>query len=40
VPLALAREEALLGCLSAGERRAFLSALGRLESHLQLRGSG
>ncbi len=40
VPLALAREEALLGCLNAGERRAFLAALGRLETHLQLRGSG
>jgi DNA-binding MarR family transcriptional regulator len=36
VPLALAREEALLNCLSAAERRAFLAALERLESHLQL----
>lgn len=39
VPLALAREEALLGCLSPSERRAFLAALARLESHLQLRRS-
>jgi DNA-binding MarR family transcriptional regulator len=40
VPLALAREEELLGCLSVPERRAFLAALARLESHLKLRGSG
>ena len=33
VPLALAREEELLGCLSVPERRAFLVALARLESH-------
>lgn len=36
VPLALAREEALLNCLSVAERRAFLAALERLESHLDL----
>jgi DNA-binding MarR family transcriptional regulator len=36
VPLALAREQALLGCLSAAERCAFLAALSRLESHLKL----
>ena len=36
VPLALAREEELLGALSAGERRAFLGALERLEGHLGL----
>jgi DNA-binding MarR family transcriptional regulator len=36
VPLALAREEALLTCLSTSERRAFLAALERLESHLRL----
>lgn len=36
VPLALAREEALLSCMTAAERRGFLAALGRLESHLGL----
>ena len=36
VPLALAREQELLDCLSASERRAFLAALERLESHLRL----
>ncbi len=36
VPLALEREEQLLGCLSATERRAFLAALAALEAHLQL----
>lgn len=36
VPLALAREQALLCCLTAGERRGFLAALERLESHLGL----
>jgi DNA-binding MarR family transcriptional regulator len=36
VPLALAREAQLLGCLSASERRAFLAALDQLESHLGL----
>jgi DNA-binding MarR family transcriptional regulator len=36
VPLALAREQELLSCMSAGERRAFLAALSRLESHLTL----
>ena len=36
VPLALAREAMLLNCLSAAERRAFLAALDRLESHLHL----
>jgi DNA-binding MarR family transcriptional regulator len=36
VPLALSREEELLTCLSAAERRAFLAALERLEAHLQL----
>ena len=36
VPLALAREESLLSCLSAAERRGFLSALEELESHLRL----
>ena len=36
VPLALAREEALLSCLTAAERRGFLAALERLESHLGL----
>lgn len=36
VPLALAREEELLSCLTAAERRAFLAALSRLEASLQL----
>ncbi len=36
VPLALAREEELLASLSPPERRAFLVALGRLETHLGL----
>ena len=36
VPLALAREEELLACLPAPERRAFLAALARLESELGL----
>ena len=36
VPLALARERALLGCLSAPERRAFARALTRLERLLRL----
>ena len=39
VPLALAREEELLACMGAGERRAFLGALERLESHLGLSGA-
>lgn len=39
VPLALAREEQLLACLSAGERRGLIAALERLEAHLQLRES-
>jgi DNA-binding MarR family transcriptional regulator len=37
VPLALRREADLLSCLSASERRAFLAALSKLESSLQLR---
>ena len=36
VPLALAREEALLTCLTATQRRGFRAALVRLESHLGL----
>jgi DNA-binding MarR family transcriptional regulator len=36
VPLALAREQELLSCMSAAERHAFLGALSRLESHLKL----
>jgi DNA-binding MarR family transcriptional regulator len=36
VPLALAREQELLNCMSARDRRAFLGALSRLESHLKL----
>jgi len=36
VPLALAREEELLSCLSAAERRAFLAALAGLERSLRL----
>jgi DNA-binding MarR family transcriptional regulator len=36
VPLALAREQELLSCMSAAERHAFLGALNRLESHLKL----
>lgn len=36
VPLVLAREAQLLGCLAEAERRAFLSALAKLESHLRL----
>jgi DNA-binding MarR family transcriptional regulator len=36
VPLALAREEELMGCMTGSERRAFLGALSRLESHLKL----
>ena len=38
VPLALARERALLECLSAAERRAFSAALARLERRLGLTG--
>jgi DNA-binding MarR family transcriptional regulator len=36
VPLALAREAALLTCLTAAQRRGFRAALARLESHLGL----
>ena len=36
VPLALAREEELLQCMSAAERRAFVAGLARLESSLGL----
>ena len=36
VPLALARERALLQCLSGPQRRAFAAALARLERALQL----
>ena len=36
VPLALARERALLQCLSVAERRGLLAALARLERMLQL----
>ncbi len=36
VPLALAREQELMSCMSARDRRAFLGALSRLESHLKL----
>lgn len=39
VPLALAREEQLLACMSAAERGAFLAALEQLESHLGLGGA-
>jgi DNA-binding MarR family transcriptional regulator len=37
VPLALARERALLACMSAADRRALLRALERLERFLALR---
>lgn len=37
VPLALARERALLRCLTPGERRGFVAALNRLEEFLGLR---
>jgi DNA-binding MarR family transcriptional regulator len=36
VPLALERERVLLACLDAGERRAFLDGLVRLETRLGL----
>jgi|SRR5271154_736716 len=39
VPLALARERELLSCLSEAERKAFLSAITRLEESLELRES-
>jgi len=35
-PLALRRERLLLSCLSSGERRAFLGALAKLETSLEL----
>jgi DNA-binding MarR family transcriptional regulator len=40
VPLALDRECALLACLSATQRRAFLGALTELERSLGLTGTG
>jgi DNA-binding MarR family transcriptional regulator len=39
VPLALARERALLQCLSTAERHGFLAALTRLEQALRLTGT-
>jgi DNA-binding MarR family transcriptional regulator len=37
VPLALQRESRLLACLSRAERSTFLTALGKLETSLELR---
>ncbi|HYL03120.1 MAG TPA: MarR family winged helix-turn-helix transcriptional regulator [Steroidobacteraceae bacterium] len=37
VPLALARERALLGCMSRGELRGFVTGLARLEESLGLK---